>query len=380
LIEHDNHGAETLPKKVIMLVDLDYFYAQSEELRNPSLKNKPVVVCVFSGRTEESGAVSTANYIARGYGVRSGMPIYLAKKKLESVDAAFLPVDEKLYTGTSDKVMQLLRVYADEFEQVGIDEAYLDITKRVQGSFQNAENLANIIKSELRNQLGLTCSVGVGPNKLVAKIAADEKKPDGLTIVEPDRVRGFLEPLAVDRLLGVGLKTAKKMAAMSICTIGDLARYDVQRLISTFGRTRGTYFHNASIGVDDEPVKEKGEAASLSRIATLVQNTSDLRVVLEKANELCVDLYANIVEQKRTFKSVSIILIAKDLSVYSRSRTLESSSNSLELMERVAGELFEAFLSENPIELRRVGVKLSGLSGIGMGQKQITGFFGSRQD
>ncbi len=178
----------------------------------------------------------------------------------------------------------------------------------------------------------------------------------------------------------MGVKTAKKMAAMNICTIGDLAKYDVQRLISTFGRTLGTYFHNASIGVDNEPVKERGEAGSLSRIATLMQNTSDSSVVLEKANELCVDLYASIAEQKLTFKSVSIILIAKDLSVYSRSRTLESSSNSLEMMEKVAGELFEAFLSENPIELRRVGVKLSGLSGIGKGQKQITGFFGSPQD
>jgi DNA polymerase IV (DinB-like DNA polymerase) len=366
-----------LPTRVIILVDLDYFYAQSEELRNPSLKNKPVVVCVFSGRTEDSGAVSTANYFARGYGVKSGMPIFLAKKKLENVDAVFLPVDEAYYEETSNRVMQILRANADEFEQVSVDEAYLDVTKRVQGDFQNGKGLAEKIKEELRNQVGLTCSIGIGPNKLVAKIAADEKKPEGLTIVKPDQIRRFLEPLPPDRLLGVGTKTHQKMTAMGICTISDLARYDVQKLISTFGKTLGTYFHNASLGVDDDPVKERGEAGSLSRIATLKQNTDDLNMIREKTNELCLDLHRNLNEQKLTFKSVSIIAIAKDLKVYSRSRALDTPTSSLEVMKAVVLELLEDFLNENPLEIRRVGVKLAGLSGFEKSQKQITSFFSS---
>jgi DNA polymerase IV (DinB-like DNA polymerase) len=121
--------------RTILLVDLDYFFAQCEELRNPTLKSRPVVVCVYSGRSEDSGAVSTANYIARKYGVKSGIPIFLAKKKLQNADAVFLPVDHAFYEEISDRIMQILRGYADLFEQVGIDEAYLDVTKKTQGNF-----------------------------------------------------------------------------------------------------------------------------------------------------------------------------------------------------------------------------------------------------
>jgi DNA polymerase IV (DinB-like DNA polymerase) len=363
-----------------MLVDLDYFFAQCEELRTPSLKEKPVVVCVYSGRSEDSGAVSTANYVARKFGVKSGMPIYLAKKKLENVDAAFLPVDDKLYEETSNKVMELLRDNADVFEQVGIDEAYLDVTRRTAESYQVARDLASEIKASMRNRLGLTCSVGVGPNKLVAKIAADENKPDGLTVVEPGQVKNFLELLPVGRLIGVGSKTAEKMRSIGICSISDLARYDVQKLISTFGKNIGTYFHNASLGIDNEPVREKGEAESLSRIATLKLDTRDVDIILEKTDELCADLHANIIEQNVTFKSVGIIAIAKDLSLYSRSRTLESPTNSLDVMKTIVKELLERFFSENELEIRRVGVKLSGLSGIEKSQKQITSFFKVEQN
>jgi len=366
-----------LSTRVIMLVDLDYFYAQCEEVKNPSLKDKPVVVCVYSGRTEDSGAVSTANYLARKYGVKSGMPIYLAKKRLEGVDAAFLPLDDELYEDTSRKVMQLLRGYADEFEQVGIDEAYLDVSNRTNGSFKDATDLANDIKKELRSSLSLSCSVGVGPNKLVAKIAADERKPDGLTVLEPSEVKTFLGPLPVNRLLGVGVKTVEKMNKMGICTISDLSNYDVQELVEEFGRTLGTYYRNASVGIDSEPVREKGEAESLSRISTLKEDTRDLRSILEKTDELCLDLYNTIIGKRLIFKSISVIVIAKDLNHYTRSKTIEKSTNNLEIMKKIVQELLEKFLSENPVEMRRVGVKLSGLSNVEVDQRHITSFFES---
>ena len=136
-------NAAPLQARVIMLVDLDYFFAQCEELRNPTLKDKPVVVGVYSGRTENSGAVSTANYLARKYGVKSGIPLFLAKKRLEGTEAVFLPVDHEFYQQISDKIMQALRGYADAFEQVGIDEAYLDVTQRVQGSFEAAKDFGS---------------------------------------------------------------------------------------------------------------------------------------------------------------------------------------------------------------------------------------------
>ena len=159
-----------------MLVDLDYFFAQCEERRNPSIKGKPVVVCVYSGRTKDSGAVSTANYEARKYGVKSGIPISLAKKKLKDVDAVFLPVDKEFYKEISDSIMQILRRYADYFEQVSVDEAFLDVTQKTKANYQQAKQLAATIKDDVLTQQRLTCSIGIGPNKLVAKIAADMQR------------------------------------------------------------------------------------------------------------------------------------------------------------------------------------------------------------
>jgi len=363
-----------LPARIVMLVDLDYFFAQCEELRNPSLKDKPVVVCVYSGRSQESGAVSTANYVARKYGVRSGMPIYLAKKKLENVDAAFLPVDDQYYGEISEKVMTTLRSYADEFEQAGIDEAYLDVTNRAQGSFLNAEKFAKEMKSELRNKLKLTCSIGVAPNKLVAKIAADQKKPDGLTVVTPNQLKEFLAPLPVDRLIGVGTKTVEKMRSLGVSRIDDLARYDVQKLIDVLGRTSGTYFHNAALGIDNEPVREKGEAESISRIATLKQDTTDLTTIIEKADQLCNEIHGRISDEKLTFKTVGIIAITTDMNLHTRSKTLDNPSSSLELMKKTAAELFKKLQEETELEARRIGVKVSNLMHIEENQKQITSF------
>jgi DNA polymerase IV (DinB-like DNA polymerase) len=360
-----------------MLVDLDYFFAQCEELRNPALKGKPVVVGVYSGRTEDSGAVSTANYVARKYGVKSGIPLVLAKKRLEGTEAIFLPVDYEFYQQISDEIMRSLRGYADSFEQGGIDEAYLDVTQKVQGNFEAAKELAQKIKNDVESQFGITFSVGVGPNKLVAKIACDSQKPDGLAVVKPEGVAGFLSPLPVDRLMGVGRKIGAKMEMLGIRTVGDLAKYGVQRLVEIFGKTLGVYFHNAASGIDDEPVQEAGEAESISRIATLKENTRDLTLILKKISQLIEDVGKELVQRKLGFKQVGIIAIMTDLSVHSRSQTLEKSSNDMEILRKTVKELFEKFLGESELEIRRVGVKISHFSKEETKQKQLSSFFQS---
>jgi DNA polymerase IV (DinB-like DNA polymerase) len=361
--------------RVIMLVDLDYFFAQCEELRNPALKDKPVVVGVYSGRTEDSGAVSTANYVARKFGVKSGIPLYLAKKRLEGTEAVFLPVDDEFYQQISDKIMQALRGYADAFEQVGIDEAYLDVTQKVHGSFEAAGDFAQKMKDNVKNQLSITFSVGVGPNKLVAKIASDSQKPDGITIVKPEEVERFLSPLPVDRLIGVGRKTAAKMGELGIKTIGDLARYDVQRLVEIFGKNLGVYFHNAANGVDNEPVQETGEAESISRISTLKENTRDLALILEKTSQLTADIQKELLQRRISYKQVGIIAIMTDLSVRSRSQTLETPTSDIEVLRKIVRELFENFLSESELKIRRVGVKTSHFVKEEAEQRQLTSFF-----
>jgi DNA polymerase IV (DinB-like DNA polymerase) len=358
-----------------MLVDLDYFFAQCEELRNLALKDKPVVVGVYSGRTEDSGAVSTANYVARKFGVKSGIPLYLAKKRLEGTEAVFLPVDDEFYEQISDKIMQALRGYADSFEQVGIDEAYLDVTQKTHGSFEAAKALAQKIKEDVKSQLNITFSVGVGPNKLIAKIASDSQKPNGLTIVKPEEVVRFLSPLPVDRLIGVGRKISAKMGELGIKTIGDLARYDVQRLVEIFGKNLGAYFHNAANGVDNEPVQEAGEAESISRISTLKENTRDLALILEKTGQLIEDIYKELLQRRISFKQVGIIAIMTDLSVRSRSQTLETPTRDIDALRKTVRELFEKFLSESELEIRRVGVKISHFVKEETKQKQLASFF-----
>jgi len=365
-----------LQDRIVMLVDLDYFFAQCEERRNPSIKGKPVVVCVYSGRTEDSGAVSTANYVARKYGVKSGIPISLAKQKLKDIDAVFLPVDKEFYREVSDEIMEILRSYADRFEQVGIDEAYLDVTRRTKGNHREAEELAETIKGDVLAQQKLTCSIGVGPNKLVAKIAADVQKPDGLTLVRPEEVQSFLSPLPVRRLVGVGRKTEKKLETLGVRTVGQLARFDVQNLIEVFGRKLGTYFHNASLGIDEEPVQERSEPESVSRISTLKEDTRDLTAILDEAYRLCDEVYAKLLRRGLVYRSVSIYVVAGDLSVHSRSKTFENPTSDLETFKKTVKELYEKFLAESEVEARRVGVKVSSLSRKEELQKQLTSFFG----
>lgn len=366
----------SLQSRIVLLVDLDYFFAQAEETRNTSIKDKPVVVCVYSGRSEDSGAVSTANYIARKLGVNSGMSISLAKRRLQNVDAVFLPVDDDFYGEISKRIMSILRGFADRFEQVGIDEAYLDVSQRTKGSYEEAAQLGRRMKNEILIQQGLTCSIGIGPNKILAKIAADIHKPDGLTAVRPEQVTEFLSPLPVDRLMGVGVKTGEKMRALGITTIGSLAKRDVQQLIEVFGKKLGLYFHNTSSGIDEEQVQEKTEVESISRISTLKENTRALRSILEKTDKQCEEVQAELKQSSLTFKTVTTVAVMKDLSIRSRSRTLENKTDKVEVLKETARGLFENLLDESRLEVRRVGVKVSGLAKDEKSQKQLTSFIG----
>ncbi|MBS7656352.1 DNA polymerase IV [Candidatus Bathyarchaeota archaeon] len=248
----------------------------------------------------------------------------MAKRKIAEDDGVFPPVDRMFYEEVSTNIMSILRQYADSFEQVGIDEAYLDVTKKVNGSFEEAGRLAQRIVDEVKFREKITVSIGVAPNKLVAKIAADFRKPTGLTVVTPQQTQSFLAPLPVDRLLGVGKKTSEKMETLGIRTLGDLSRFDVQKLVASFGKTLGTYFHYDALGVDDSPVSEKGKAQPVSRISTLKEDTRDISVVMSSVEALCENIFTNLKQRGLEFKTVSVIVVLKDMSLHSRSRTFES--------------------------------------------------------
>jgi len=358
-----------------MHIDLDYFFAQCEERRNPALKSKPLVVCVYSGRTPDSGAVSTTNYLARRLGVKSGIPILTAKKILKDADAVFLPVDHDYYGQVSRNVMEIVRSYGDAFQRGGIDEAFIEVGHRVRGEFDRARELALEIKGVVREKEGLSSSIGVAPNKLVAKIASDFQKPDGLTVVRPDEVERFLAPLPVGRLIGVGRKTEDRLGEEGIKTIGDLAEFDVERLCHIFGKNLGRYFHDAARGIDDEPLEEAEERDQISRIATLKENTRDPSKIVPILEGLAKEVAMKAEKEGLSFRSVSIIGILEDLSIHTRSRTVAAYTRDPGVVKGISTELLQILLDGTDLSIRRVGVRVSSFQKA-TGQKALSDFLG----
>ncbi|HSD05214.1 MAG TPA: DNA polymerase IV [Nitrosopumilaceae archaeon] len=364
-----------MEQRIVFHIDFDYFFAQCEELRNPKLKTVPVVVCVFSERGGDSGAIATANYLARKYGVKSGMPIKFAKKKLESVsDAVFLPTDFDYYSDISQKAMDIIKEHADIFEYVGRDEAYLDVSKKTEYSFVDAGHLAQQLKNTLRNSIKLSCTIGVSSNKLVAKIASDFKKPDGLTIVTPDKIESFLNPLPIRSIPGIGKKTEERFAEMNLETISQLKTLDVFTLNSEFGRKIGAYIYNAARGIDNDPVAPRQEATQYSRITTLKRDSNEYDFLAKDLERLCEDIHATILKDNIVFKSVGIQFVQVDLSNKTRSKTLKNSTSNLDELKRAALQLLRESLEDQKMLVRRIGVKVSELSEV-TGQDNITRYF-----
>jgi len=360
---------------VVFHIDFDYFYAQCEEVRSPELKTKPVCVCVFSDRGGDSGAIATANYTARKYGVKSGIPITFARKRLEErKDAVFLPVDFEYYTEMSEKAMEIMKEYADIFEYVGRDEAYLDVTSRIEGDFIKASHLAQQIKNSIRDKIKLSCSIGISQNKLISKIASNFQKPDGLTIVSPERVEIFLDQLKIRAIPGIGGKTEKIFSEMNLETIQDLMELDVFTLNNKFGRKSGTYIYNAVRGIDNEPVKEKEGRIQYSKIMTLKKDSKDPQFLLENIRELCKEVHTVIRKNNQMFKSVGIHFVQSDLSNKSKSKMLRNPTTSLEELQKNVEQLLTDALENQTITIRRMGVKVAELSEV-QGQSDITNYF-----
>lgn len=362
--------------RIVMHVDFDYFYAQCEEVRAPSLRGKPLAVCVFSGRTEDSGVVSTANYAAREHGVRSGIPIRVAKSRLVGIsDAAFLPVDMSYYSEVSEKAMSLIQSFAGRFEQVGIDECFIDVSE-LASSFEVAKTLVSQIKDSILKSLGLTCSIGVAPNKMLAKIASDFQKPDGLTVIEPESSQKFIANLSVDKISGIGPKTSKRLGELGVKTISELAGLDQFKLVEEFGRKAGTFIHNAARGIDEEPVVESGESKQIARIITLKNDASTSIEMSNELRELCQSVLESATARKLAFKTVSVIIILNNLDQKSKSKTLKTPSNSLEPLHSTTKVLLNELMeSDDSMSVRRLGVRLSELQNTS-GQNTISQFMG----
>jgi len=342
--------------RIIFHVDMDQFFAAVEEGEHPEIKGRPIIVGADPKEGKGRGVVSTCSYEARKYGVRSGMPISKAWKLCPQ--AVFLPVNYRLYLQVSARIMDILSKHADKFESWGIDEAFLDVSSRVK-DYEDARRLALEIKMEIHEKEKLTCSIGVGPNKLVAKIASDFQKPDGLTIVEEKDVKTFLSPLDIDKLLWVGKKTARKLNKLGIRTIGDLANYDPSVLVEKFG-VMGTQLYLFAQGIDRSEVGLRGMVKSIGRNVTFEKDTSDWDFVFQTLDKLCEEVYKEVKQYNFLFKTVTITVRYENFETHTHSKTLPFLTNRLSDFEKTAHELMQPYLRPER-KIRLVGARVSSL-------------------
>lgn len=368
--------------RIILLVDMDYFFAQVEERENPSLKGRPVVVGADPKEGKGRGVVCTSNYEARKFGIKSGMPISTAWQKCPS--AVFLPVRFELYGEASRAVMKIFRQYADKcqkprvfehtrnstqnistdggipmFEQTSVDEAYLDVSSRCK-TYEEAEKLAKRLKNEVLSNEKLTCSVGIGPNKLISKIAAGENKPDGLTVVLQEEVRSFLNPKKVGALYGVGPKTEAHLNSLGIISVEDLSKVPKETLLQEFG-VFGEDLYAMSRGIDDRELSEEWVIKSIGRQFTFEKDTKNRKYIMSMIDDMIREIYRELREQDFVFKNIILKVRYEDFDTRTKSKTLENYTDSVKIIRKVAGEQLVPFLADQR-RVRLVGISVHSLA------------------
>ncbi len=340
--------------RIILHVDLDAFFPSVEVREHPELKGKPVVVGADPKGGTGRGVVSSASYEARKFGIRSAMPISRAWKLCP--DCVYLRPHFDLYVPASNSIMRILKSHADKFEQGGIDEAYLDISSKVE-DFDEAEKFAKRLMEEVLKRERLTCSIGIGTNKLVAKIASDYKKPYGLTVVRD--VKAFLFPMAVRKIPGVGPKTEKALTGLNITTISDLASVKPEILTRLFG-VWGTRLHDFANGIDDSEVIEEYETKSIGRDTTFETDMDDENQIFSVLDELAEEVYADVVANGFKFKTITVRVRYQDFDTHTRSKSLLFPTNDLDILRNNAKRLIAPVLRGNR-KIRLIGIRASSL-------------------
>lgn len=358
--------------KAILHVDLDAFYASAEQSVNPSLRNKPLIVGADPKEGRGRGVVLTASYEARKYGIRSGLPISQAYRLCP--DAIYVRPNWLLYEQLSNKVMNILKAFASKLEQVSIDEAFLDITGKIQ-NYDDAQKLGIAIKNAVKHETGLTCSIGIAPNKSIAKIASDMQKPDGLTIVAPDKIETFLTPLSVSKISGIGPKSQKLLNELGIKTIGELATYPVEQLVRHFGKN-GVWMWDIANGLDKSEVIEHYERKSVSAEHTFEVDVSDYGIVYKTLELLSNEVINTLTHEHLLFKTVGIKVRFTGFKTITGEKTLKGYTDSQEVLSSRCRELFDSICERNR-KIRLVGVRVSNLRKLQPEQKDLLTWIGS---
>ncbi len=356
---------------IVLHVDMDAFYASVEAERR-DIEDEPIVVCVYSGRTEDSGAVSTCSYDARELGIHAAMPIVEAKRIAEQSgkNVHFVGMDKEFYDQFSDDIREnILEEHTDTIEKASIDEFYLELDTE---NFDEARETADDIQKAVNTEFGVTCSIGVAPNKLVAKIASDQDKPEGITLVEPDEVREFMETLEIGDIHGIGDKTVQKLGEMGIDSVKELADSEASALVREFGEKQGLDLQKKAKGIDESEVEDSMQK-QVTRITTLDQNSRSFNHIRKVFTELATDLEQKTEDLDVDFQSVVLIAIDTDMQMHTRANSLKTPVRDQQIIIDEGEQLLEDFLEEFDGMIRRVGLRVKNLKER-KGQKSFTDF------
>jgi DNA polymerase IV len=335
-------------RRVVAHLDMDAFYVSVELQRRPELRGLPVVVAGSGPRA----VVTTASYEARKFGIYSATPAERARRLCPH--AIFIPPDFTAYRETSAKVMAVLREHVERVEVVGLDEAYLDLT-----GIERPKAAARRVKAAVRETTGLVCSIGIGPSKLVAKVASDADKPDGFVVLSREQACERFASASPGLVPGIGPRTVERLDALEIRTLGDLAAAPEAALCATFGGRMGPYLKALARFEDDRPVTTYRAAKSESRETTFdtdLRGVDALNPILDRlAGELCDTL----VKRRHRGRTIGIKVRLDDFSTHTRARTLAIPTNDVDTVRRVAGDLLREFDPPRPVRL--IGVRVAGL-------------------
>jgi DNA polymerase IV len=344
-----------MPQRTIIHIDMNAFFASVEQSLKPELRGKPIAVIGSAKRT----VITTASYEARAWGVKTGMTVYEGKKLCPSL--ILVVGDNRRYAETSRRIVEMMKDFTPMIEVFSIDEAFLDVTGSLR-LFGGAERIAYLLKARIRETLGLTCSVGIAPNKLLAKLASEMKKPDGLTVIRQEEVSEILERVPVRDLCGVGRRTADQLALLGIRTCGDLGRFPAGLLRKKFGVT-GERLMMMGRGVDESPVvpeEEAGEVKSVSHSTTLDRDITDQGDILRELLKLSEMVGRRARKYDVWGKTVSLQIRFADFdTTIARQLTLTEHTNRTDEIYRAATSILRE--TQLPQAVRLLGVRLSNL-------------------
>ncbi|HEY40514.1 MAG TPA: DNA polymerase IV [Dehalococcoidia bacterium] len=343
-----------MASRTIMHVDLDAFFVSVEQVLNPELQGKPVVV---GGRPDRRGVVAAASYEARAFGLHSGMPLATAVRLCPQ--AIFIEGSFARYRDASKRFMAILADFSPFLEPMGLDEAYLDVTgfESLHGSIHQ---MARTIKQRVKDELQLNASIGIAVCKVVAKVASDLSKPDGLLEIPPGEEQAFLAPLPIEKLPGIGKKTEQKLKGLGIKTLGQLARMPLEALKSHFGAF-GETLHRSASGIDDREVSPPTEAKSISRETTFDKDVTERSTLEATLRYLAERVGNNLRRQGKQAKTVNLKLRYADFTTITRSRTLPQASDTDHLIYDTGATLLRRALSTERQPVRLIGIGVSNL-------------------